>query len=85
MQIDKLIHAGCCFIIAAVFAIIAVCFGATLIGSAIIGFLAALAVGITKEYCDYINPNSFWDWWDLLADFIGALIGCCVSFFALLF
>lgn len=32
-----------------------------------------LAIG--KEYGDSKSPNNKWDWWDILADVIGIIVG----------
>ena len=39
------------------------------------GFISAMGAGLGKEYGDKINPYNKWDWYDVLADFLGALAG----------
>ena len=39
------------------------------------GFLGGLAAGIGKEYGDECCENNKWDWQDIAADCIGALVG----------
>lgn len=48
------------------------------------GFISAMMLGIGKEYGDYKNPNNSFSWSDILADFIGSVIGCLGGFTALL-
>ena len=39
------------------------------------GVLFALGLGFGKECGDWFNPNSKWDWKDLLADLCGCAVG----------
>ena len=39
------------------------------------GFLGGLAAGVGKEYGDECCENNKWDWQDIAADCIGALVG----------
>ena len=42
---------------------------------ALAGFCGGLAAGIGKEYGDECCENNKWDWQDIAADCIGALVG----------
>ena len=35
----------------------------------------AVGLAIGKEYGDSQSPNNKWDWWDILADVIGIIVG----------
>ena len=61
MKVDKILHFGICFILSFLF------------GTH--GVALAFSAGVTKEYCDYLNPNSKWSWGDIVADIIGIIIG----------
>jgi uncharacterized protein YfiM (DUF2279 family) len=41
--------------------------------------MSSIALGVGKEYGDHCNPYSNWDWYDLLADTIGALVGSAIG------
>lgn len=58
---DKLYHFIICFSLSFLF------------GS--YGVVASISAGVTKEYADSLNPNSEWSWGDILADFLGIIIG----------
>lgn len=47
------------------------------------GIAVSAAWGIWKEYCDerkkrQTGQGAGWDWWDILADFLGMLLGVLV-------
>ena len=44
-------------------------------GVALAGFCGGLAAGIGKEYGDECAKGNYWDWKDIAADCIGALVG----------
>ena len=44
-------------------------------GVALAGFCGGLAAGIGKEYGDECAEGNNWDWKDIAADCIGALVG----------
>ena len=44
-------------------------------GVALAGFCGGLAAGVGKEYGDECCENNKWDWQDIAADCIGALVG----------
>lgn len=75
---DKKLHFACCMLIA---------FAATmLIGAlsnlcagSLAGLLTAMGAGVGKEYGDKVNPNNKWDWQDIIADLLGAIIGTAIA------
>ena len=48
------------------------------------GLLTAMGTGVGKEYGDKANPYNKWDWYDILADSIGAIIGILLSIIILI-
>ena len=44
------------------------------------GWLCGVVGGLGKEYGDFKNPNNTWSWSDVLANIIGATIGCMGGF-----
>ena len=64
---DKLYHFIICFSLSFLF------------GS--YGVVASISAGITKEFADSLNPNSEWSWGDILADFLGIVIGYPLGLF----
>ena len=49
--------------------------GDAFFGVALAGFCGGLAAGIGKEYGDECAEGNEWDWQDIAADCIGALVG----------
>lgn len=48
-----------------------------------LAFLAAATYGITLEWVQYtFFPNRYFDWWDMLANSVGALIAIGIIFFS---
>lgn len=43
------------------------------------GFLTAMGLGFGKEFGDYAAPDNRWDWKDIGADLIGAVIGTALA------
>lgn len=76
---DKFLHFFCCFFIAAVVEIL-VCgvFGASKPFSGLVGWTAAMTVGVVKELYDKRKEGLF-DMKDLAADAVGATAAflCC--------
>ena len=76
---DKLLHA-------------LVCFGATFVGfgymrifcdftpSFTASLLLPMGLGFGKEYGDSKASGNKWDWWDIVADFVGIGIGMEILF-----
>lgn len=81
---DKGAHFFVCMFIAMVFAFILLLFRSKPSCCCIVAFLASLCVGMAKEYGDMNAPGNHWDWWDILADAIGALVGCTLGLLALI-
>ena len=50
-------------------------------GVALAGFCGGLAAGIGKEYGDECAEGNNWDWDDIAADIVGAIIGSSVICF----
>lgn len=44
-------------------------------GVMLAGFLGGLAAGVGKEYGDECAEGNRWDWGDVAADIVGAIIG----------
>lgn len=44
-------------------------------GVVLAGFLGGLAAGVGKEYGDECAEGNEWDWDDIAADIVGAIIG----------
>lgn len=73
---DKYIHFGVCLAIAYVARVVFGWMSVPVIVAALIGFCCAMCTGIGKEYGDKLAPGNKWDWYDIIADALGALIGC---------
>lgn len=61
IQPDKLYHFIICFTLSFLF------------GTH--GVAASFSASITKEFSDSLNPNIHWSWGDIIADFLGIVIG----------
>lgn len=72
---DKKLHFGCSFAIATVAGLFANAIGMTWFQSLFTGAGISIAAGFGKEYGDKLNPNNHWDWDDVIADGLGALLG----------
>lgn len=51
------------------------CVHGTFIASLLSGIFSGVAIGIGKEYGDYKAVGNYWDWYDIVADFAGAVVG----------
>jgi len=71
---DKQLHFACCMLIALVTTILIGVLSNWYAGG-LAGLLTAMGTGVGKEYGDKINPYNKWDWYDILADSIGTVIG----------
>lgn len=80
MKKEKIIHLVCCLIVAILVAVLFSIISSSYI-SVLSGFVAALFFAFGKEIGDYSNPESKWDWYDLLAGLIGALVGSQIGWF----
>ena len=74
---DKLLHFICCFIVSAIMAVINGLYGIILVGM-INSFACGIAIGVGKEYGDSKAKGNKWDWKDIIADAIGALLGSLI-------
>lgn len=74
---DKLLHFICCFIVSAIMAVINGLCGIILVGM-INSFACGIAIGVGKEYGDSKAKGNKWDWKDIIADAIGALLGSLI-------
>lgn len=82
LQSDKLQHFAVCLILSAIVAVI-VAFMSKNAGAAMFaGASSGMALGVGKEYGDEKAVGNFWDWKDISADALGAVIGCLVGLFA---
>lgn len=72
---DKVKHFIACLAISAVAAIIQSVAGANYLQSFVAGVIAGGAIGIGKEYGDQCSSIGHWDWSDILADLLGAIVG----------
>ena len=71
---DKKLHFICCMLIALATTIFIGLLSNWYTGG-LAGLLTAMGTGVGKEYGDKINPYNKWDWYDILANLIGAVIG----------
>lgn len=74
-QKDKKAHLFVSFLIATIIYLIFWWLSSDFLVSMVASFTCSLGVGIGKEYGDDKSPNNKWNWWDILADIIGALLG----------
>lgn len=81
LSTDKIKHFAACLAISAFTAMILDAAGSTLLPCLIGSLLCGISAGAGKEYGDSKCSENFWDWWDILADVLGAVAG---SFFSLL-
>lgn len=80
---DKLYHATCGFVIALfVSFIVTVLSNGSTWSAFMAGTLSSFALGLGKEYGDYAHVCR-WDWYDLLATFIGGVVGSSAIFIVL--
>ena len=75
---DKKLHFTCCMLIALAVTILIGLLSNWYVGS-IAGLLTAMGTGVGKEYGDKASPNNKWDWYDILADLIGAIVGASIG------
>jgi VanZ family protein len=75
--LDKLQHFSVCFLISAIGASVVGLATGHCLASLFCGAYSAMTTGLCKEYCDNLYGGSV-DYYDLLADLVGALIGGAV-------
>lgn len=83
-KMDKVKHFGVSAAIAAASAVVFMAFHVGALVACVGGFMCAVFCGIGKEYGDHAAPGNRWDWYDMLADVMGAAVGCCAGLFALI-
>lgn len=84
LQSDKIQHFAVCLILSAIVALI-VSFMSKNAGAAMFaGASSGMALGVGKEYGDKKAIGNFWDWKDINADALGAVIGSLVGLFSLI-
>lgn len=76
---DKIKHVVACFLVSTTAAVIESISGATYWQSFIAGMTAGVAIGVGKEYGDKCAVGNRWDWFDIMADAFGSLIGSAVG------
>lgn len=76
---DKKIHFAVCLVIAFIVSFALGIIGDGALYASLSGFIAAMGTGIGKEVGDYYAPGNKWDWLDIAADAIGAVIGCAIA------
>ncbi len=85
IQQDHLKHFCVCLAVAFTASSIEACCGASYPQSFVAGIIAGGAIGVGKEYGDKCAPGNKWDWSDIAADTVGAVIGSALgSMFSLL-
>lgn len=72
---DKYAHFSVCAIVAICVGFVGMLMGMSPLMIGFSGFIAAMGAGLGKEYGDKVNPYNKWDWYDVLADTVGALVG----------
>lgn len=76
---DHIKHFTACFIVAGATSSIEAACGASYGLSFMAGTLAGGAIGVGKEYGDECAPGNKWDWSDITADAVGAVLGAAVG------
>lgn len=79
IQRDKLLHALVCALISLILIVVLGALRAPITACIVAGIYSAEAAGFAKEYADNLNPKNKWDWYDILADTIGAILGSAVG------
>lgn len=80
MRKDLILHFSICAIISVCVALYQYCLYLDKGAAMSAAFLTAMAAAVTKEWADDIYRNG-WDWLDLLADVLGAVVA--LTLFAL--
>ena len=83
--IDKsvLLHFGACLLITFIIGVITWLCGSSIVPASIGSALGAFCCGIVKEWMDSNNKNNYWNWGDILGNFIGCIIGIGVLHYAM--
>ena len=74
--IDKsiLLHIFACLIITFFVGMILYFMKSPIITASLGGVITAFLCGITKEWTDFNSPKNYWNWGDILGNFIGCAI-----------
>ena len=78
---DYILHYGVCFLSTSIIGILSFLVVNHFFGyipgivASLFGAVFAIGLGIGKESGDKNNPNSGWSWGDLVADWLGILVG----------
>lgn len=80
-DISTLYHTCACFVISMIVGIILYfAFNISIIPAATAGVIAAFLCGLGKEYADHLSPINYWNWGDIIGNFIG----CAIAFVILI-
>lgn len=77
---DKYIHFAMCLVIAFVFTYFLKCLDTPTLAAILGGFGASMGTACGKELGDHLAPGNKWDWYDIIADALGAVIGSMSGF-----
>lgn len=72
---DKILHFSVNLIASYVIAIIVYIYTGNVMCAGNSGYFCAVGMSIGKEYGDSKVAGNHWCWWDILADFIGNILG----------
>lgn len=72
---DKLLHFAVNFIVSYCISLLVYFYTLSTACATLPAFFASLGLSLGKEYGDKNASGNHWCWWDLLADFIGSVIG----------
>lgn len=78
-QRDKVLHFAVCAAVSLLAAVGIALLSNDFLCSAVAGFCSGFAIGVGKEYGDSKAIGNRWDWFDLLADTLGAIAGAVVG------
>lgn len=76
---DKKIHFSVCAISAVAMMVFMRILSSPLDVAVLSSQICSIFLGVGKEYGDKVNQNNHWDWYDLLADVVGALFGSLIG------
>lgn len=79
IQQDHFKHFGVCLVVALTASAVEAGFGASYWQSYIAAIIAGGAIGVGKEYGDKCAPGNKWDWNDIVADMVGAIVGAALG------
>lgn len=79
MQKDKILHFLACAALTVLTMILFFIVNSPYYYAALAGILVSTAAAWGKEYGDKVNPNNTWDWYDVIADSIGTIVGVILS------